>query len=169
VIATSTLQWVTLAIAGAGLLLGVATFTWQCVSFAWTGARVKVRTAGGVTSYRTDMSATLVTIVEAQNVGRSAVEVTRWGLLLPNDQQFYVTAQIPGNQRTPLTLNGGHSVKWLVPVAMYGDAPQVLTAGNDLKVRGFVDLGTGKRKSDRKGHKIAVSVIRDEIALEQRP
>lgn len=155
----------TLAIAIAGLVVAVASLVWQAVSWSYTGARVRVKVSNGVTAYGSEP--VIVAIVEANNVGRSAVEVTGWGLLLPGGQSFVLQRALPGNTPTPSTPAGGHRATFVIPFG-YLARPEVVGAGDSVKVRGYLDLGTGKRvTSDR--FDIAAEVIRTEAAAPGLP
>ena len=136
----------TLAVAIAGLVVAVSSLVWQAVSWSYTGARVRVRVSNGITAYGPEP--VVVAIVEANNLGRSAVEITGWGLVLSGGGTFVMPRALPGNTATPSTLAGGHRASVLVPFG-YLARPEVLTE-DPIRVRGFVDLGTGKRvTSDR--------------------
>src|SRR5437763_8619022 len=117
-------QPMTLAVAIAGLVVAVSSLVWQAVSWSYTGARVRVRVSNGITAYGPEP--VVVAIVEANNLGRSAVEITGWGLVLSGGGTFVMPRALPGNTATPSTLAGGHRASVLVPFG-YLARPEVLT------------------------------------------
>ena len=80
-------QWITLAVAAVGAASGLAALAWRAFEFKWSGPRVRVELALGIGD-PTGAGGQWLMIVEATNGGRSAVEVTGWGILLPDDRQI---------------------------------------------------------------------------------
>lgn len=83
--------------------------------------------------------------MEAANRGRTACEVTSWGLELPDQgNQFFLTHSLPESSPSQVTIDGLHHAKWFVPL---GDlaANDELLEPEHLRVVGLVTLGTGER------------------------
>lgn len=156
----SVLDWITLAIAVIGALTGIASLGWQVWSFARTGPKVKVSTAWGVAPVSSPDQPDTVFIVDAHNVGRSPVGVVGWGLLLPDGRSVVTAGRLPGSSPVPATVDGGHSLKWMMRLA---DVPEEVLQTNDraeLKLRGFVHLGTGEQVVSRKALPVSKGALR---------
>lgn len=83
-----------------------------------------------------------VIAVEASNQGRSAVQATGWGVLLPDGRQMVFLQPMFGSDPVPTTLEGGHKATWRADLR---NAQQlvVMNDAGDLDLIPFVHLGTG--------------------------
>lgn len=154
----TTLDWITLSVAGLGVALGVASLAWQAWTWRRSGPHVDVKTGAAMVPYVGDHVSDVVS-VEARNKGRAATQITGWGLDLDDKRQFVFTQDLPGNTPLPTTIEPGHRAIWMVPIAFLNR--DNLPDGANLGVRGFVHLGSGDR---RRGNRLEVSKdrIRDE-------
>jgi hypothetical protein len=97
---------VTLVIAVVGLILGLTSFVWQCISWSREGPKLRVTTSLGFALGA--VPGEHFRIVTVVNVGRSPVEITGWGFELPTKETMVVLNPEPMSTRLPNTLNGGH-------------------------------------------------------------
>jgi hypothetical protein len=82
-------------------------------------------------------------MVTARNVGRSPVELTRWGFDLGRDITNFTRAPVPTSAPIPSTLAGGHEANFLMELAEL--EASVARADTGKQPRAFVRLATGKR------------------------
>jgi hypothetical protein len=158
-------QVLTLIIAIAGLALSLTALVWQIVSWLYTGSRVKVALSEAV--ILTPRGSMDVYAIMARNVGRTAVSITGWGLLLvPNRPSGSVLRRMASNYRprgnmivvpnpvpwqgprSPYTLDGQHSATWYV---LKNDIAQEIDDDDRERrhLRGYVNLATGKSPVSR--------------------
>jgi hypothetical protein len=135
-----TSDWITLGVGFAALLLASISLIWQAVTWNLTGARVKVKTSHVFLVMEPDLRHAIS--VEARNVGRSSIEITGWGFKLEDGRSMVVPHPRSWNPAMPMTLEGGHSASWSVPIV---DLDTDLTSTGAAQLRGFVNLGTGSQ------------------------
>lgn len=130
-----------LIIAIVGLVIAVASLTWQAVTWFYEGARVKVEVTYGLVTCGPELSDQMV-IVTATNVGRSPVGVTGWGFDLGGGKTMIVREPVPGSTDLPTTLAGGHGAKWFVPLDEVRAGMQRAGVRSAVPI---VNLGTGNK------------------------
>lgn len=132
-------------IAIAGLLLAVISLTWQVVTWAYGGARVRVFLSRGFVTY-TDGQLREALITEVRNIGRGQAAIVGWGILMPGGKSFVFPNSEPGLvPPLPATLEGQHSLSFIAPEDKLLPGLLERTGSTATPVRGFVHLGTGKR------------------------
>jgi hypothetical protein len=142
------LDIVALVIAVIGLCLSLVALVWVAVSWRYTRDIVRVTLSRAIVVGATNLPTLSVT---ASNVGRSAVSIEGWGLLLPDGQAIWPAVGDPSTwwgSQTPITLQGGHSEFWQVDLNVIRNAIVQQGLGN-VQVRGFVNLGTGRKRKSK--------------------
>lgn len=132
-------------IAIAGLVLAVVSLTWQVLTCAYGGARVRVSLARGyIPSPDGQLGDAL--IMNARNIGRGQAAIVGWGILMPGGKSFVFPNPEPGLvPQLPATLEGQHSLTFLAPEDRLLPGLLEHTGSLATPIRGFVHLGTGKR------------------------
>lgn len=140
----------TLAIAIIGAVTGVASLVWQAWSFLKAGPQVHVTNSFGIIGMN-DGSTRNVLILDASNRGRMGIEIRGWGFELPNKSHLVPgLRQLPISTPIPHHLEPGHSASWHMFIRDLAPSVVALSQKGPLKLRGWVSLGTAKKKFARK-------------------
>jgi hypothetical protein len=132
----------TLAIAIAGLTLGVVSLGWQVWTHLTNGPRVRVEGSNSIVPEAQKPYDWLV-CVTAVNTGRAATTIANWGFRVPDGGNLQQFERIPWSAALPHRLEPQSSVGFLMPVAGMRQA----CAERGIAVsslRAWVRLGTGK-------------------------
>lgn len=128
-----------------GVLLALASLTWQVISWRLSGPRVKVRARVGVVGAQRERN---FAAVEALNSGRAAVTVTQWGFLTPDDTELVWSRSAIGSTPLPYRLEPHADGTWFAPWDELVNLAE--KNGTELaKVVPFVNLGNGKQVKGR--------------------
>ena len=141
----------TLAIAAVAFVLSISAFVWRIIEWTLSGSRIKVDTHLLITASRTRESRDLVR-VRARNVGRLAVDVSSWGLRLP-DGQFLSLAEDDGPHR----LEPGQAVSWDGETRFVARTLVENGYAPDAELRASVYLGTGKTVVTKKRESVSLA------------
>ena len=103
-----------------------------------SGPDVVVKSSVGITA----ITGVGVLTVRANNTGRGAIQVTGWGFYLPDRRSIFELRPMQGSSPLPLTLDGGHQGRWMMPVTP--ESPIVpLNDAEDTVLTPYADLGDG--------------------------
>jgi hypothetical protein len=145
---------VTLVLAVIGTVTGVASFAWQMVSFQRSGPMVKINIDyPRIGVYDKEAGKAIYTVrIKAFNAGRSPIQVTDWGVILPNDKSLnaypgdYVSDFL-GNTKVskfsdsiPFRLKPGHCGMWFLTM---DDIRRIRDEYRVKKLTAFVSLADG--------------------------
>jgi len=142
-------DYFTLGVAAVGVLLGGVSLIWQIIQFSLTGSRVRVATTRALAI---EPQANIRVVgIRASNRGRTPVAVTGIGFLPQGSDQKLALLwnRIYGGPELPHTLEPGQEANW----AVTEDEIKRTLAENHWgpQVRAYVELGTGKRRTARRG------------------
>lgn len=132
------------------LVLSTLALGWHVISWLLTGSWVRVKWSHStVVGAQPDPGVLLA--ITATNVGRAPIEVTGWGLELPDGSHMPGHASpLPWVPSVPHTLEGGHQQQWHMPVAGLVEALRKAGYTHFPALRPFVTVAGGKRKRARK-------------------
>ncbi len=159
----------TLIIAVLGLVLSVASLTWQAATFVLSGSRVRADLRHGARNATTAVSGPPgsqqlqflaaqgfteeVIGIEVRNVGRLAASIESVAATLAGGVQF-TQLRDSGGPPLPHTLEPQSAAKWFLPAvpvrAAVAVSSQTLKGADPCKVWMEVTLGTGKLVRSRR-------------------
>ena len=154
-VTSSALDWVTLGIAVLGLSVAALSLGWQIVEWLLSGSRVKP-TIGFALSVGGPTHGARMLSIAASNTGRSRASITSWAIMLP-DKRTIVPQVDPGMWQgpdVPIGLDVGDGASWFVLLGPMIQARRDAGYRTETEVRATLVLGTGKRKTSRKGVRI---------------
>lgn len=148
----TTIDIVNLVLALIGVIGATVALVWRFVEWRLTGSVVKVN-LNHATLLMNDgtVGANKAVSITAQNVGRTSVSVTGWGLEIdPQETIVMFQAEPWMGPALPYTLEPGHEASWLMFKAGVRERLATLSRGPATPLRGFVNLGTGKRARSKR-------------------
>jgi hypothetical protein len=147
----STFNLPTFVVAAVGAFSGLVSAAWLVVSHMLAGAKISVRIEYifVVTESRWEPAFEVI----ANNKRRGSIEIRRWGIATygptsgRHPSVVYLAADTDTSDEVAKTVQGYHGAAWTVY------ARKTLAFGsnkdNNVKVRGIVELGNGKRKKSK--------------------
>ena len=139
-------SWMALGVAIVGVVLAGGSLLWQYLSWRDSGPVIAVELGNGISTLGDELRpGYAVLIVTARNRGRAPVQVTGWGLRLPDGRDAVQPRNLAFNPVTPATIEGGHHLQWLLPFPLLDH----LVTAPGFTARGWVRLATGDIRVSR--------------------
>ncbi|MDB4898123.1 MAG: hypothetical protein JWN15_4385 [Firmicutes bacterium] len=133
-----------------GSVTGIGALAWQVITWNRSGPVVKVTASQGFPVYGDDLGEQ-ITIVTAENSGRSPVTITSWGLRFRDGQVMVIRRPLPSSDPIPHRLEAGASGSWHFETVALAETCKAHGV-NYEDLTAYVKLGNGKTiDASRKG------------------